>query len=289
MKRRSFLGIIAGLPLANSALAAPGVDRSDRYVIDTDDRRRLEVFSWRPSGEAIGRIQFSHGFASAPRHYMPMIAAWVAAGYAVDAPLHMDSREHPARSSLQGMDGWAARIHDMRALSASHGAPHATIGHSYGGLTALAMGGASAFRPDGIEGPLRDDRTVCAVAFSPPGPLAPLIEEAGYGSIAVPAFIQTGTRDVPASSAADPESWRSHLAAFTAGSGRGDRYALVLEGVDHYFGGLIGDPAMTGPDRSIDLNTAIAGSLTFLASHGPAGSGTTPLFAADAAARFYRR
>lgn len=289
IKRRSLLGLIAGLPLAKSAIAAAVIQAPIRNIIATEDGRKLEVSSWRPAGKTAATILFSHGFASAPRHYIPIISAWVAAGYEVHAPLHMDSREHAHHKTLQGMDSWAARIQDMRALSANHGTDHAAIGHSYGGLTALAMGGASALRPDGIEGPLRDNRTKCAFAFSPPGPTPSLIDKAGYGSIAVPAFIQTGTRDVLPGSVDEAESWRSHLSAFAAGPAQEERYGLILADVDHYFGGLICDPAKTGSDQSSALHIAIRASLEFLACHGPAGSGKIPVFAADPTARFYRR
>lgn len=289
INRRSLLGLIAGLPLAKSAIAMAVIHAPILRVISTGDGRKLEISSWLPDGEAIATILFSHGFASAPRHYMPIISAWVTAGYEVHAPLHMDSRDHLGHAKLQGMDSWAARIQDMRALSANHGADHAAIGHSFGGLGVLTMGGASALPPNGIEGSLRDSRTKCAFAFSPPGPTPPLIDKAGYGSITVPAFIQTGTRDVLIGSVEGTESWRDHLSAFEEGPARGDRYGLVLAGVDHYFGGLICDPSKTGPDQSSALRVAIDASLKFLASYGPSGSGKIPSFATDSTAEFYRR
>lgn len=289
LKRRSLLGLIAGLPLAKSAIAAAVIQAPIRNIIATEDGRKLEVSSWRPAGKTAATILFSHGFASAPRHYIPIISAWVAAGYEVHAPLHMDSREHAHHKTLQDMDSWAARIQDMRALSTNHGTDHAAIGHSYGGLTVLTMGGALASLPDGIEGPLRDRRTKCVFALSPPGPILPLIENHGYDSIAVPTFIQTGTRDVLPDSVDETKSWRNHLSAFASGPAQGKRYGLILEDVDHYFGGLISDPSMPGADQTSALRIATHASIEFLASYGPTGSGKVPLFASGPNARFYRR
>jgi pimeloyl-ACP methyl ester carboxylesterase len=209
-------------------------------------------------------VLFSHGAMSAPDKYAGLIGAWVNAGYDVFAPLHVDSLEHPDTARYTGFASWRARIEDMRALAHHVDAKrYVAAGHSYGGLVALTLGGASPVPPAGIVGPLRDPRVCAALAFSPPAPIPGLIAPDGYASLAVPALIQTGDRDVPPG-ASGPDGWKSHLLAFDSAAPGGDRYALVLEGVDHYFGGAICKFDYPGPPQSIQLAQAAAVSTLFL-------------------------
>jgi len=137
---------------------------------------------------------------------------------------------------------------------------HGAAGHSYGALGALALGGAEPLLPEGVPGPLRDPRAVLALAFSPPGAVAPLIDAKGYSGLAVPALIRTGTADIPPGA----DGWTSHLLAFEFAPARGDRFGLVLDGVDHYFGGAICRPELPGPRQLAQLDRAAALSLLML-------------------------
>jgi hypothetical protein len=65
-----------------------------------------------------------------------------------------------------------------------------------------------------------------------------------------------------------PGSWKTHLAVFDAAQANGGRYALVLEGVDHYFGGLICRYEAPGPKRYDRLADANRISTQFLAAYG---------------------
>ena len=47
-----------------------------------------------------------------------------------------------------------------------------------------------------------------------------------------------------------------HLDAYTAAAPGGHRYGLVLEGVNHYFGGLICDPKQPGPPQVAGMGDA---------------------------------
>ncbi len=216
-----------------------------------------------------GTILFSHGALSAPAKYTALIAAWVAAGFDVWAPLHVDSTDHPDTKKYVGLASWPARIEDMRALADHVGAArYVAAGHSYGALVALTLGGASPTPPPGVSGPLRDPRAGAIVAFSPPGPGMGLIDAAGYATLAVPGFIETGTADVPPGTPPSPAGWRGHLAAYESTPTGGDRYALVLNGADHYFGGLICRPELPGPKQQAQLDLAVVRSLAFLRGYG---------------------
>lgn len=294
LQRRAFMSLLAAAPILASttarALAAPAAPRVRRVAATR--LREVEVTSWQAVGRRKGTIAFSPGFGSSPRFYPDFVQAWTQAGYDVVAPLHVDSREYPHPGAFAGPAIWATRIEDMRAVAGTIEGRYIAAGHSFGALGALVLGGAAAVMPNGIEGPLADRRVMAVIAFSPPPPAPTLITKQGYAALARPALIQTGTRDVlPA--ATDPESWRGHFTAFARSPLTRDHYGLVLEGVDHYFGGLICDPSRKGPDQRAALQLAVDASLAFLERHGALGrrvnADVPPSFPIDPIARFYRR
>ncbi|NBC35008.1 alpha/beta fold hydrolase [Novosphingobium sp. FSY-8] len=261
--RRALLGALAAVPVlggvwSGQASAAP-VNQPRRFFITADGGRQVEITEWVPRGRPVGIILFSHGAGSAPKYYDPIILPLVQAGWRVLGPLHVDSREHPDTKKFPGLTTWKARVEDFRALQDHIGhAPYVAMGHSYGGMTALVLGGAEAQRPEGLTGPFTDGKALAVVAFSPPAAIPVLITREGYGKIAVPALVQTGTTDiVPGITGATPDAWRSHLDGYDAAPPGGHRYGLVLEGVNHYFGGMICDFTQPGPPvpaRMADAN-----------------------------------
>jgi hypothetical protein len=112
---------------------------------------------------------------------------------------------------------------------------------------------------------LRNPRVTAVVAFSPPGAAPGFITDEGYGRLDVPAFIQTGDRDVPL--IGSDRRWQAHLTAYEAAAA-GDKYALVLDGVDHYFGGLICELDAPGPAQHAQLSSMVALSSIFMDAHG---------------------
>jgi hypothetical protein len=63
--------------------------------------------------------------------------------------------------------------------------------------------------------------------------------------------------------------FHTHLIAYDAAP-PGDKYALVLDGVDHYFGGLICKADAPGPPQTAGLLAAVAVSTDFLGAFGAA-------------------
>lgn len=269
--RRSLL-IGAGALLAASGFGAraakPLVER--QFTLTGPGGREIRVSEWKPHGRVRGLMLFSHGAGSSPRFYEALFAPWLASGLHILAPLHVDSLEHPRIKDFPGLASWKARIEDMRALSAHVGErPWIAAGHSYGGLVALTMGGAAAIPPEGLSAPLSDPHARAVVAFSPPSPLPVLCTAEGYGKLAVPALIQTGTKDiVPGITSTDGEGWRGHLVPYEAAAPGGHRYGLVLEGVDHYFGGAICRYDLPGPKQLDRLSDAARISGLFVDAHG---------------------
>jgi len=268
--RRAFaLGALLA-PLASPLGAAALARRT--FDLAGPDGRSIAITEWRPKGRGRGLVLFSHGAFSAPELYEKLIGTWVADGWHVLAPLHVDSERHPRTKDYPGLTSWKARIEDMRALSAHVGKrPWVAAGHSYGGLVALTMGGAAAVPPPGITGPLSDANVRAVVAFSPPAPVPVLCTAEGYAKLAVPALIQTGTADNPPAApgvAPLPGAWKGHLAPYDAAAPGGNRYGLVLEGVDHYFGGLICRYEVPGPQQVARLEDAKRISSQFLRGFG---------------------
>lgn len=253
------IAAVAGKPVAER-----------RFMLSGPGGREISVSEWKPRGRTKALLLFSHGAASSPRFYEALFAPWLDAGFHILAPLHVDSTEHPRIKDFPGLASWKARIEDMRALSAHVGDRRwIAAGHSYGGLVALTMGGAAAIPPEGISGPLSDPKARAVVAFSPPAPIPVLCTAEGYGKLAVPALVQTGTKDiVPGITGTDSEGWRGHLIPYEAAAPGGDRYGLVLEGVDHYFGGAICRYDLPGPKQIERLADAARISALFVDAHG---------------------
>lgn len=273
INRRGFL-VGAGALAASAQLGAmakrPVSER--QFMLTGPAGREIRVSEWKPRGKAKALVLFSHGAASSPRFYEAIFGPWLSAGFHVLAPLHVDSTEHPHTKDFPGLASWKARIEDMRTLSAHVGnRPWIAGGHSYGGLVALTMGGAEPVMPEGLSGPLRDPNARAVVAFSPPAPIPVLVTSEGYGKIAVPALVQTGTKDLLPGMAED--GWRGHLVPFDAAAPGGNRYGLVLDGVDHYLGGAICRYDLPGPKQLERLADATRISTLFVDAFGQGDKG----------------
>lgn len=269
--RRRFLGLAATAVLAlpysvRAAASAAALPKGKRKLVEAAPGRAMDLWTYPARGRRRGTIVFSHGFASSPRFYPDFIAGWTRAGWTVIAPLHVDSDEHPGKATFEPAAIWRTRIEDVRAAVARVHGPYMAAGHSYGGLVALVMGGVEAELPTGLAAPLVPRLAEAVLAFSPPPPMAGLVSAAQYATLKRPLLLQTGTRDVLPSLASDPEGWRPHLAAFAAARPGNDAHAVVLDGVDHYFGGLLCNPAKTGPDQRAALRWLVAASNAFIES-----------------------
>lgn len=256
--------------LARAAVSGQPPVKPGGVTLLAPGKREVAISEWVPQGPVRGTILFSHGAGSAPWYYAPFVDPWVAAGYRVLAPLHVDSREHPHTKDYPGLASWKTRIEDMRLLIDHIGdTPFIAAGHSYGGLTALLLGGAQGVAPEGIDLPFVPRLATAVVAFSPPAPVPVLMTEEGYGKLAVPALIQTGTLDiVPGITTEDPEGWKGHLVPFHAAAEGGSRYGLVLEGANHYFGGAICDLGQPGPLQLAQCDLASRYAGLFIEGHG---------------------
>lgn len=225
-------------------------------------------------------ILFSHGAYSSKDLYTPILDHWATHGFVVIAPTHIDStalgveRGDPNVGLL-----WPTRVQDLSFLLDSMaeiegrvpklaGKPDLTqvaaTGHSLGGLTAMAMAGASTLdRETQQRQRFADPRIKVGVFISPPGAL-PIIDAQGFSEVGVPAFYTTATDDIimlPGS------TWEWHKDGFRYAR-PGDKYLLVLNGADHYLGGIVGRDDLQRNPRAIEyLNLTNGLTTAFLTSY----------------------
>jgi hypothetical protein len=94
------------------------------------------------------------------------------------------------------------------------------------------------------------------------------VSREGYATLAVPALIETGDLDLPPGAPAGSDAWKGHLTAYDAAAPGHDRYALVLDGVDHLFGGAICWLDRPGPPQTRQLKIASDLSCLFIDAYG---------------------
>lgn len=259
---RRLILALAALPIAAAAPAAI------RETVLDDGGRAVPVRIVTPDRAPRGGcpiLLFSHGAMSNPAKYDRLTTLWAARGYAVLAPTHADSPEHPGGGKVEQARSLPLRMADMRLvlrqagdLARSGGCTPdltrvAATGHSYGGLVAQLMGGAVA-----VGQPVtREPRVQAVVAFSPPGPLPQLIQPEGWAKVAVPMFVQTGTAD---SLQMVAPQWEAHRASYDAAPGRA--WLFVGTGVDHYFSNIICRPERPAPSADVVRAFAAAAALS---------------------------
>ena len=247
-KRFFFRGAIAlalsSLAMVQGAFAAP----TATVPLQVSPERATTMAVWEPA-QVRGVVLFSTGHGSWPERDDGVLTAWRDAGFAVVAPLHVDSVKYPEREKFSMQQGFGERLADMKAASAYvakrwPGAPVAAGGHSYGTLISLAMGGAMA-----DMAPLRDPSVVAVVGYSSPGRIPGLVTPTTYASVAVPVLIVTGDQDLVPGFVSDA---KDHLYPVETAPA-GDKIALVLTGAGH---NLIGTGTDASHVRARDVGTA---------------------------------
>ncbi|MGA0605571.1 alpha/beta hydrolase family protein [Phenylobacterium sp. VNQ135] len=231
LSRRGF--VVAGA----AAFCATEAAAQTLVQLPVSATRKADVTVWTPKGEAAGVLLFSHGHGSWPDRYAALVAGLTGAGYAVVAPLHVDSVRHADRAKYGAQASFAERLADMKAASAYAakrwpGAPVAAVGHSFGTLIGLCLGGALAYLA-----PFRDPSVKAVLGYSTPGRIPGLVQPAAYASLKTPMMIVTGDNDVVPGFATDPADHLFPVRTAPAGAA----FGLVLEGAAHDLAG--GQPA----------------------------------------------
>ena len=223
--------IVTGAALGVATALTPAALAADATATEVVDLavpgRTMKMSVWRPAGLR-GVVLFSTGFGSWPERYARLIELLTAQGFAVLAPLHVDSMHNPDRAKFGEREIFLERLADLRAASAYAatafpGKPVVAAGHSFGSLMSLCLGGALAYLM-----PLRNPTVKAVLAFSTAGKVAGLIRPTAYSSMAVPLMLVTGSRDVVEGFVTDPAD---HL--FPAETDPAGSFALVVDGGDH--------------------------------------------------------
>ncbi len=223
--RRALIAGAAGtaaLLLARPALAAATTPVEEELRVSPT--RTTKLFAWRPAVSR-GTVVFSHGHGSWPSRYEALAAQLTAAGWTLIAPVHVDSMRYPDRAKFTMQASFGERIADLNAAIAGVPAeqPVVLVGHSFGTLSALCLGGAL-----GYIAPFRAPRVKALLGFSTPGKVPGLIQPAAYTTLAVPVMVVTGTADRVPGFVADPAD---HL--FVGETAPGPAYTIVAKGGAH--------------------------------------------------------
>ncbi len=251
------LAALAALVVGACAATAPRpvmVERLNVSIADPGDGRELPLRVVYPTtGRSLPVVLFSHGAFSSGEDYDPILEAWAARGYVVIAPTHRDSVRLGTRRGAADPRHFAWRLDDaeliLGRLDAALGtvpglaartdrARIAATGHSFGGLVAQTLGGATYFDPAAGKAVSRADPRVRAViVFSGAGKFPPMLRNEDFAALTQPTLVTVGTDDLAQVPGLSGYAWRRQPWDLVA---PGNKYLLTLDGADHYLGGMVG-------------------------------------------------
>ncbi len=254
-------------PLALAPGSAPEV--VDLEAGDAVRGRDIPVRVYLPVGSVargpVPVVLFSHGLGGTREGYAYLGAHWGARGYAAvflqhpgsdasvwrDAPLlqRRAAMEDAAngRNFLLRVKDVPAVLDQLEAWNAAAGHPLSgrldlsrvgMAGHSFGAVTAQAVGGQS-FGAAGTR--FTDSRIRAVLAMSPSSPRRG-DPAAAFGRVSIPWMLLTGTEDVSLIGGTDVASRLAVFPALPAGG----TYELVLDGAEH---SAFSDRALPGDRR----------------------------------------
>lgn len=273
MKRRLFLAGTAALAFAGTRLAdAAGEAIGTRLAGRPAGGLPLTILPPAAAPEPCPAIIFSHGLGARAAAFATLVAPWVAAGFLVVLPEHLDSlaRGAPKRPSNALLRRYALlRIGDIKALldalpelaakAATRVAPDAVGigGHSFGAWTAAVIGGATIYVEAGRARSFADPRPRAFLLLAgpavPPGatPMHPAdgMTSDSFKELTRPLMLIDGTRDL--APRGGPESYQQRLATYAL-SPPGNKYLVLEKNSTHMTTvGLAppGDPVLAGIAR----------------------------------------
>lgn len=233
--RLALVMALAFAPAAAFAAPAPAATQeaapafaASHVELAAPDGRTVDLNIWQAADER-GVVVFSHGFNGSPAAYARILSTWVADGFTVVAPLHVDSLRHPHHADYNNQAAFTTRIVDLAVtrdfVRQTHaGKPIIAAGHSFGSLMSLIEAGAVT-----VVGPQGDPDVKAVIAFSSAGDLPGLISPNTYTDMHTPTLMITGTEDLVEGYVTD---WHGHRSPFDR-SAPGDKMLLVVEGGDH--------------------------------------------------------
>lgn len=273
MKRRLFLAGSAAIAFGSARLAkAAGEAIETRLGGRPAGGLPVTILAPAAAREPCPAIIFSHGLGARASAFTKLAEPWVAAGFLVAMPEHLNSlaRGAPKRPSNALLRRYALlRIGDLEALldalpelaakAGTRVAPDAVGigGHSFGAWTAAVIGGAKIYVEAGQARSFADARPRAFLLLAgpavPPGanPMQPAdgMTRNSFRELARPLMLIEGTRDLAPSGG--PESYRERLAAYAL-SPPGNKYLVLEKNGTHMTPVGIappGDPVLAGIAR----------------------------------------
>ena len=227
-------------------------------------------------------IVFSHGTFSSSDKYNLVVKFWAERGYVVILPNHLDANYGIIPSKTEDMIRIIhTRISDMSFildnLDAIEGQNpglkgklnrHQIIaaGHSIGTQVVLVNTGQRMRNPtNNYVTESSEDRFMAAVMLSDPGKMAMMPDDTWKGGSA-PTFLSTGSEDYGLMGDGRREAEYQNEILTLPDEPTGDKYLLLIERGDHYFGGLIHRDVDKAPDYD-GLAIFNAASLAFMDAH----------------------
>lgn len=223
------------------------------------------------TGSDLPIIVFSHGFGKSMDSYAPLIDFWVAHGFVVVQPTHLDSRtlgltpQDPRYPNIWRIrvDDLTRILDDLETIEASvpglagrlDPSQVASTGHSWGAQTASTLLGARVLDADGNPGEdMSDPRVKAGVLLSITGTgenLTPFAAEnfpfmrPSFAELTTPSLVVAGDHDDSALSSRGRD-W------FTDAYRRspGVQHLLTLSGGEHSLGGISGYGVTETTDES---------------------------------------
>ena len=227
-------------------------------------------------------IVFSHGTFSSSDKYNLVVEFWAERGYVVILPNHLDANYGIIPSKTEDMIRIIhTRISDMSFildnLDAIEGQNPGlkgklnrnqiiAAGHSIGTQVVLVNTGQRIRNPtNNYVTESSEDRLMAAVMLSDPGKMSMMPDDTWKGGSA-PTFLSTGSEDYGLMGDGRREAEYQNEILTLPDESTGDKYLLLIERGDHYFGGLIHRDVDKAPDYD-GLAIFNAASLAFMDAH----------------------
>ena len=227
-------------------------------------------------------IVFSHGTFSSSDKYNLVVEFWAERGYVVILPNHLDANYGIIPSKTEDMIRIIhTRISDMSFildnLDAIEGQNPGlkgklnrnqiiAAGHSIGTQVVLVNTGQRMRNPtNNYVTESSEDRFMAAVMLSDPGKMSMMPDDTWKGGSA-PTFLSTGSEDYGLMGDGRREAEYQNEILTLPDESTGDKYLLLIERGDHYFGGLIHRDVDKAPDYD-GLAIFNAASLAFMDAH----------------------
>ena len=224
-------------------------------------------------------IVFSHGTFSSGDKYNLVVEFWAERGYVVILPNHLDANYGIIPSKTEDMIRIIhTRISDMSFILDNLDAIEVqnpglkgklnryqiiAAGHSIGTQVVLVNTGQRIRNPtNNYVTESSEDRFMAAVMLSDPGKMAMMPDDTWKGGSA-PTFLSTGPEDYGLMGDGRREAEYQNEILTLPDESTGDKYLLLIDRGDHYFGGLIHREVNKAPDYD-GLAVFNAASLAFM-------------------------